>query len=88
MAIGKEVKGLGMSWEDLYGYAQAVKVDETLAAAGPVRKEAHGARSGEHDSSDTASGANHATDRDQVHRQAAVEDSRTLILACASSREF
>lgn len=24
----KEVKGLGMPWEDVYGYAQAVKVDD------------------------------------------------------------
>ena len=30
MAIRKEVKGLGMPWEDQYGYAQAVKVDDTI----------------------------------------------------------
>lgn len=28
--ISKDAKGLGMSWEDEYGYAQAVKVGDTI----------------------------------------------------------
>jgi 2-iminobutanoate/2-iminopropanoate deaminase len=30
----KEVKGFGMPWEDEYGYAQAVKVDDTIYVSG------------------------------------------------------
>jgi enamine deaminase RidA (YjgF/YER057c/UK114 family) len=36
MAIRKEVKGLGMPWEDQYGYAQAVKVDNTIYVSGQL----------------------------------------------------
>ena len=32
----KEVKGLGMPWEDLYGYAQAVKVGNTIYVSGQL----------------------------------------------------
>jgi hypothetical protein len=32
----KEVKGLGMPWEDEYGYAQAVKVDDTIYISGQL----------------------------------------------------
>ena len=34
--IRKEVKGFGMPWEDIYGYAQAVKVGDTLYIAGQL----------------------------------------------------
>ena len=32
----KEVKGLGMPWEDEFGYAQAVKVDDTIYISGQL----------------------------------------------------
>jgi len=34
MALRKDVKGLGMPWEDQYGYVQAVKVDNTIYVSG------------------------------------------------------
>jgi enamine deaminase RidA (YjgF/YER057c/UK114 family) len=34
MAISKEAKSLGMSWEKEYGYSQAVKVDNTIYISG------------------------------------------------------
>ena len=36
MALSKEVKGLGMPWEDQFGYCQAVKVDDTLYVSGQL----------------------------------------------------
>src|SRR5688500_19980400 len=36
MAISKETKSLGMPWEKEYGYAQAVKVGETIYLSGQV----------------------------------------------------
>lgn len=36
MEIKKEVKSLGMSWEKEYGYAQAVKVGDTIYLSGQV----------------------------------------------------
>jgi enamine deaminase RidA (YjgF/YER057c/UK114 family) len=42
MTILKEVKGLGMPWEDIYGYAQAVKVDDTIYVAGQLSHDADG----------------------------------------------
>ena len=36
MAISKEKKSLGMSWENEYGYSQAVKVRNTIYLAGQV----------------------------------------------------
>lgn len=36
MAIGKETKSLGMPWEREYGYAQAVKVGDTIYVSGQV----------------------------------------------------
>jgi enamine deaminase RidA (YjgF/YER057c/UK114 family) len=36
MAVNKEVKGLGMPWEDEYGYAQAVKVGDTIYVSGQL----------------------------------------------------
>jgi enamine deaminase RidA (YjgF/YER057c/UK114 family) len=32
----KEAKGFGMSWEDQYGYAQAIKVDDTIYVSGQL----------------------------------------------------
>jgi 2-iminobutanoate/2-iminopropanoate deaminase len=34
--ITKETKGLGMPWEDLYGYSQAVRVGDTVYLSGQV----------------------------------------------------
>ncbi len=36
MGITKEAKGLGMSWEDDYGYAQALKVGNTIYVSGQI----------------------------------------------------
>ncbi len=36
MAIRKEVENLGMRWEKEYGYAQAVKVEDTIYLSGQV----------------------------------------------------
>jgi enamine deaminase RidA (YjgF/YER057c/UK114 family) len=36
MAIRNKVKGLGMPREDQYGYAQAVKVDDTIYVSGQL----------------------------------------------------
>lgn len=35
MAIRKETKSLGMSWEAEYGYSQAVKVGDTIYVSCP-----------------------------------------------------
>lgn len=42
MNIGKEVKGMGMPWEDAYGYAQAVKVGDTIYLSGQLSHDANG----------------------------------------------
>ena len=34
MSLHKDVKELGMPWEEKYGYAQAVKVDDTIYVSG------------------------------------------------------
>ena len=39
----KETKGLGMPWEAQYGYAQALKIGDTVWLAGQVGHDAHGA---------------------------------------------
>ena len=36
MAISKEAKGLGMTWEKEYAYSQAIKVGDTIHIAGQV----------------------------------------------------
>jgi 2-iminobutanoate/2-iminopropanoate deaminase len=36
MTINKEIKSLGMPWENEYGYAQSVKVGDTLYISGQV----------------------------------------------------
>src|SRR5919107_2463717 len=42
MAINKEVKSLGMPWEKEYGYAQAVKVGDTIYLSGQVSHDNEG----------------------------------------------
>jgi enamine deaminase RidA (YjgF/YER057c/UK114 family) len=42
MAIRKETKAFGMPWEDQYGYAQAVKVDDTIYVSGQLSHDAEG----------------------------------------------
>lgn len=42
MSTRKEVSGFGMPWEDAYGYAQAVKVDDTLYVSGQLSHDAEG----------------------------------------------
>ena len=42
MATRKEVTGFGMPWEDVYGYAQAVKVDDTIYVSGQLSHDADG----------------------------------------------
>ena len=36
MSVLKEAKGLGMPWEDDYGYAQALKVGNTIYVSGQI----------------------------------------------------
>lgn len=42
MAICKETKSLGMPWEKEYGYAQAVKVGDTIYLSGQVSRDDKG----------------------------------------------
>jgi 2-iminobutanoate/2-iminopropanoate deaminase len=42
MAINKETKSLGMSWEKEYGYSQAVKVENTIYVSGQVSHDVNG----------------------------------------------
>jgi len=42
MGLIKEVKGLGMPWEDQFGYAQAVKVDDTIYLSGQLSHDDQG----------------------------------------------
>ena len=49
MTIDKEAKGLGMPWEPEYGYAQAVKVGDTIYLSGQVSHDDDGNVLGEGD---------------------------------------
>jgi len=42
MALSKDVKGFGMPWEEQYGYAQAVKVDDTIYVSGQLSHDDQG----------------------------------------------
>ena len=42
MAISKDAKGLEMSWEPDYGYAQAVKVGDTIYVSGQLSHDDEG----------------------------------------------
>src|SRR5215831_3425454 len=42
MALRKDVKGLGMPWEEQYGYVQAVKVDDTIYLSGQLSHDDQG----------------------------------------------
>ena len=42
MALSKDVKGFGMSWEEQYGYAQAVKVGDTIYVSGQLSHDNRG----------------------------------------------
>jgi enamine deaminase RidA (YjgF/YER057c/UK114 family) len=42
MTIRKDVKGFGMPWEERYGYAQAVKVDDTIYISGQLSHDEQG----------------------------------------------
>lgn len=42
MKINKDVKDMGMPWEDAYGYAQAVKVGDTVYVSGQLSHDANG----------------------------------------------
>ena len=42
MTISKEIKNFQMPWESEYGYAQAVKVGDTIYLAGQVSHDAEG----------------------------------------------
>ena len=49
MTINKETKSLGMPWEEEYGYAQAVKVGDTIYLSGQVSHDDDGNVLGEGD---------------------------------------
>ncbi|HWR16790.1 MAG TPA: Rid family hydrolase [Terriglobales bacterium] len=42
MSLSKEVKGLGMPWEEQYGYAQAIKVGDTIYISGQLSHDDQG----------------------------------------------
>ena len=42
MNLYKDVKAFGMPWEDQYGYAQAVKVDDTIYISGQLSHDEKG----------------------------------------------
>ena len=42
MALSKDVKGFGMPWEEEYGYAQALKVGDTIYVSGQLSHDDHG----------------------------------------------
>ncbi|HKF02989.1 MAG TPA: RidA family protein [Candidatus Sulfotelmatobacter sp.] len=42
MTLYKDVKAFGMPWEDEYGYAQAVKVDDTIYISGQLSHDEKG----------------------------------------------
>ena len=42
MSIRKDAKGHGMPWEDVYGYAQAVKVDDMIYVSGQLSHDDEG----------------------------------------------
>jgi enamine deaminase RidA (YjgF/YER057c/UK114 family) len=42
MTLSKDVKGSGMSWEEEYGYAQAVKVDDMIYLSGQLSHDDRG----------------------------------------------
>ena len=42
MVLYKDVKGFGMPWEEQYGYAQAVKVDDTIYVSGQLSHDEQG----------------------------------------------
>lgn len=42
MALRKDVKGFGMPWEDQFGYAQAVKVEDTIYLSGQLSHDEQG----------------------------------------------
>ena len=42
MPLRKDVKGFGLPWEDKYGYAQAVRVDDTIYVSGQLSHDGQG----------------------------------------------
>ena len=42
MTLAKAVEGFGMPWEDQYGYAQAVKVGDTIYVSGQLSHDEQG----------------------------------------------
>ena len=42
MTLRKDVKGFGMPWEDQFGYAQALKVDDTIYLSGQLSHDEQG----------------------------------------------
>ena len=42
MILTKETRGLGMPWEEQYGYAQAVRVDDTIYVSGQLSHDDEG----------------------------------------------
>ena len=42
MTLSKDARGLGMPWEDLYGYAQAIRVGDTIYVSGQLSHDDEG----------------------------------------------
>ena len=49
VTISKEIKNLGMPWEEQFGYAQGVKVGDTIYLAGQVSHDENGRTVGKGD---------------------------------------
>ena len=64
MALRKDVKGLGMPWEDQYGYVQAVKVDNTIYVSAQLSHDDQGNMVGAAPLDDSGKIRDHSKDGD------------------------
>src|SRR5215467_111089 len=68
MALRKDVKGLGMPWEDQYGYVQAVKVDNTIYVSGQLSHDDQGNMVGAAPLDDSGKIRDHSNMEIQMHQ--------------------
>ncbi len=68
MALRKDVKGFGMPWEGQYGYAQAVRVDDTIYVSGQLSHDNHGNMVGAAALDDSGKIRDHSNMEIQMHQ--------------------
>jgi enamine deaminase RidA (YjgF/YER057c/UK114 family) len=68
MTLSKDVKGFGMPWEDTYGYAQAVKVDDTIYVSGQLSHDEQGKMVGAAPLDDSGSIRDHSNMETQMRQ--------------------